>query len=573
MKLFIVFLVAIILGFAGNAQLLIRNTTVVDVEARKLLPGQTVVVEDGKIKAVGKKISVPQDAQVIDGTGKYLLPGFVDAHVHFFQSGGVYTRPDAVDLRKYKPYEQEIAWVHNNMENFLRRYTAAGITTVVDVGSTINFLKQRDTFQNKEYAPTVYMTGPLLTTWQPPVFKGLKDDEPFYEMKTVEDARKYVQLQLPHRPDFIKIWYIVQGRNTDSAARVHLPLVRAVIDEAHKNNLRVAVHATERITAQLAVEAGANLLVHGVDDEPVDAAFVQLLRNKKVVLTPTLVVFDGYATALGQSYQLSAHDFFHAHPTPLNSVVDFKHLPDSAVRKMYRAAFENRRDRARRTDSLLRLNLKRLVDGGVIIATGTDAGNIGTHHVASYINELKAMQQSGLSMWQLLQASTINGAKAVGKEAEFGSIKTGKRAYLVLLNKNPLDSISNWGSIEWVINKGVAQKPDSIRKLSPLEVVEMQALAYNAHNLDLYMLTMHDSIQIFRLPLNTVDLEGKDSVRKGYEFLNSSPDLYARILNRIVEENMIVDHEEVFFQGATKPFYGIAIYYVRGGKIRRMYFW
>jgi hypothetical protein len=143
----------------------------------------------------------------------------------------------------------------------------------------------------------------------------------------------------------------------------------------------------------------------------------------------------------------------------------------------------------------------------------------------------------------------------------------------VLLNKNPLDSLSNWRSIEWVINKGVAQQPDSIRKLTPLEVVEKQALAYNAHDLDLYMETMHDSIQIFRLPLNTLDLAGKDSVRKGYDFLNSSPDLYARILNRIVEENMIVDHEEVFFQGATKPFYGIAIYHVREGKIRRMYFW
>jgi hypothetical protein len=349
--------------------------------------------------------------------------------------------------------------------------------------------------------------------------------------------------------------------------------VRAVIDEARKNNLRVAVHATERITAQLAVEAGADFLVHGIDDEPIDAAFVQLLRNKKVVLTPTLVVFGGYATALGQTYQLNAHDFLHAHPTPLNSIIDFKHLPDSGLRKMYRTAIQNRTARARTTDSLLRLNLKRLVDGGVIIATGTDAGNIGTHHVASYMYELKAMQESGLSMWQLLQASTINGAKALGKEAEFGSIKAGKRADLVLLNNNPLDSISNWQSINWVINKGVPLKPDSIRKNTELEVVEKQALAYNAHNLELYMETIHDSIQIFRLPLNTLDLEGKDSVRKVYEFLNSSPDLYARILNRIVVENMIVDHEEVFFQGATKPFYAIAIYHVRDGKIRRMYFW
>ena len=70
------------------------------------------------------------------------------------------------------------------------------------------------------------------------------------------------------------------------------------------------------------------------------------------------------------------------------------------------------------------------------------------------------MQQSGLNMWQLLESSTINGARAVGRETEFGSIKKGKRADMVLLSKNPLDSIDNWKQIDWVIIKGVAWKPD-----------------------------------------------------------------------------------------------------------------
>jgi imidazolonepropionase-like amidohydrolase len=82
-------------------------------------------VQDGKIRAIGKKLSAPAGAQVIDGTGRYLMPGLVDAHVHFFQSGGIYTRPDAIDLRKEKPHEEEIRWTHQNMEAFLRRYTRA----------------------------------------------------------------------------------------------------------------------------------------------------------------------------------------------------------------------------------------------------------------------------------------------------------------------------------------------------------------------------------------------------------------------------------------------------------------
>ena len=553
-----------------RAQLLIRNANLVDVENKKLLPAQDVLIQNGLITAIGKKLSAPADIKEVDGRGKWLMPGLVDAHVHFFQSGGIYTRPDAIDLRQYRPYEQEIKWAHQNMESFLRRYTAAGITSVVDVGSTINFLKQRDSFRNKSYAPAVYMTGPLLTTWEPHVYKGLQDDEPFYEMKTVAEARAFVQKQLPYKPDFIKVWYIVEGRNTDSAARVHLPLVQAVIDEAHKNNLRIAVHATERITAQLAVEAGADLLVHNIEDEPVDAAFVQLLKNKKVVLSPTLVVNHGYRNAFGQTYNLTADHFQYAHPTPVNSILDFKNVVDSALRNRYKSVIQRTAIRAKTADSLLRLNFKRLVDGGVIIATGTDAGNIGTQHVSSYFEELAAMQQSGMNMWQLIQASTINGARAVGKEAEFGSITKGKRADLLLLAKNPLDSLNNWKSIEWVINKGIAVKPDSVRKPSPAELADQQLLAYNAHNLEAFLAAYAEDVEVYDFGTNKLRMKGKEEMRKGYSFLNNDRKLHCNLLNRIVQGNIVIDHEEILTDRGT--FYAVAIYEIKGGKIAKVWF-
>jgi len=569
MRLFLAFLLLLTANLS-QAQLLIRNATVIDVETKKLLPAQDVLVQDGRIAAIGKKLAAPQNVQVIDGTGKFLAPGWVDAHVHFFQSGGIYTRPDAIDLRKYKPYEDEIKWTHQNMENFLRRYTSAGITSVIDVGATVNFLKQRDSFRTKGYAPSVYMTGPLLTTWEPQQFKGLKDDEPFYEMKTVEDARAYVQKQLPYKPDFIKIWYIVMGRNTDSAARKYLPLVQTVIDESHKNGLRVAVHATERITAQLAVEAGADFLVHGIEDEPVDAAFVKLLKDKKVVLSPTLVVAGNYMSTFGQEYGTKQHDFKYAHPTPLNSIIDLKGIPDTNFTNRYKTYVQGNRSSASATDSILRSNLKKLIDGGVIIATGTDAGNIGTQHASSYFDELKAMKESGLDMWQLVQASTINGAKAVGKDAEFGSIKKGKRADLVLLNKNPIDDLANWNNIDRVINKGTAVKPDSVMRNSPADLADQQLLAYNAHNLEAFLAPYAEDVEIYTFP-NKLDIKGKDQMRKAYQFLNTTPKLYCKLLNRIVQGNIVIDHEEVWGFG-NKPFYGVAIYEIEAGKIKRVYF-
>src|SRR5687767_516586 len=93
----------LVIATTANAQLLIKNTAIIDVENKKLLPPQDVLIENGKISAIGKNLKSPS-SQVIDGSGKYLSPGLVDAHIHFFQSGGIYTRPDAIDLRKIRPY-------------------------------------------------------------------------------------------------------------------------------------------------------------------------------------------------------------------------------------------------------------------------------------------------------------------------------------------------------------------------------------------------------------------------------------------------------------------------------------
>ncbi len=568
---YLLLIVALSSGVSTSAQLIIRNTTVADVEGKRLVAAQDVLAENGKITAIGKKLKAPAGSQEIDGSGKYLIPGLVDAHIHFFQSGGLYTRPDAIDLRKEKPYEEEIHWVHNNMEAFLRRYTRAGITTVIDVGANEHFLQQRDSFKNKTYSPAIYMTGPLLTTYEPEVFKGLKNEEPFYLMQTPADARKLVQKQLPFKPDFIKIWYIVLGKNKDSSARASLPLVQAVIDEAHKNNLRVAVHATEQITATLAVQAGADYLVHGVDDVPLTNEFVQLLKTKGTVLSPTLVVADNYNKTFGLLYQPTAEDFKFAHPAPLNSLYNLQAMKDTATMKAYKAYTMRTRAAATTEDSLRRSNLKKLFDGGVTIATGTDAGNVGTQHVASYYDELREMKRSGMSNWDLLQASTINGAKAVGKEKEFGAIKKGLRADLLLLDKNPVDDFNNWQGIAWVVNKGVAVRPESLMKYSPEDLADQQLVAYNAHNLEAFLAPYSDDVEIYDLASGKLTTKGKDAMRQQYSFLNTVKTLYCNLLNRIVDGNFVMDHEEIWLDGGRK-IYGTAIYQIKGDKIVKVWF-
>src|SRR5687768_3928123 len=90
----------------------IKNVNVIDVKTGKVIPNTSVIISGTTIEAVGTsgKLKIPANAQVVDGTNKYLMPGMVDAHIHFFQSGGIYTRPDALDLRMKMPYEKERAF-------------------------------------------------------------------------------------------------------------------------------------------------------------------------------------------------------------------------------------------------------------------------------------------------------------------------------------------------------------------------------------------------------------------------------------------------------------------------------
>lgn len=570
---FLFLIVTLLLIQPGIAQVFIKNINVIDIEKKKILIGYNVLALEGKIISVDKdkQYKLPPGTEVIDGSGKYLVPGFTDAHVHFFQSGGIYARPDVIDLRKYRPYEEQIKWTHANMEDFLRRYIHCGITSVIDVGASYNFLSQRDSFLNKDYAPLIRMTGPLLTTYVPAPYKKLGKESPFALMETEEGVRQSVRDQLPLHPDFIKIWYIVQGTDLEKGARKNLNLVKAVIDEAHKNNLRVAVHATQRITAQLAVEAGADYLVHSVDDEIIGDDFVQLLKKNKTVLCPTLVVMGNYGKVLGDHYHFSTDELETANPMTIGTVLNYPE-PDTVLAANYIKAMENpqQETREKHADSVMKANLKKLVDAGIAIATGTDAGNIGTQHASSFFAELQAMQDAGMNNWQLLEASTINGAKAVAQQNEWGSISKGKLANMLILSANPLDALTNWRKIDWVINKGIPFKPEPLLHASPEMLAQEQLNAYNAHDLEAFLAPYADDVEIFDFP-NTLQVKGKDAMRKQYQFVTQVPKLHCRLVNRIVQGNMVIDQEEVSGFG-NKLLHGVAVYIIENGKIAKVYF-
>ncbi len=569
-------LLLLIFSNALFAQTFITNVTVVDVEKQRLIPNQTVTITDDLIADIRKSgnVTFPPNATIVNGAGKYLIPGLVDAHIHFFQNGGLYARPDVIDLRAYQNFEEEIALAKTDMETKLKRYLQNGITTVVDAGSSYNFLKQREGFVDQALVPTIFIAGPLLTTYKPKVYNDLGNDEPFKLIKTIEDGINSVREQLKYNPDFIKIWYIVgaDGLSIEKSAHRNLPIIKAIIDEAHKNNLKVAVHATQRVTAQLAVDNGADFLVHSIDDEILKDDFVQLMKKNGTIFCPTLIVHSRYVNTFGQRLEFSNYEFEKADPYQLGSLLDLKHLTDTILVQRYMNYANSQKSISglQKADSISMANLKILSDARVPIATGTDAGNIGTLHASSYLSELKAMERSGMSNWQIIRAATINAAKIFDKENEFGTISIGKKANLVLLDANPVEDISHLTKINSVINKGVVIKPDTLLKDKPEDVVQRQLNGYNFRNIDAFLEPYAEDVEVYSYP-NTLLYKGKASMRKQYlSVFENTPNLHCELKERIIQGDIVIDKERIRL--GAKIIEAEAIYHIENNKIKKVYF-
>lgn len=561
------FIVAAALCSAARAHaepIALVNGQVVDVERRIVLTDHTVLIDQGRIVDVGpsRSIKIPRDTESVDCRGKWILPGLVDAHIHLFQSGGLYTRPDAIDLRRFRPYEEEREWVRENAGDFLARYLAAGITTVIDVGGPLSNYALRDRFNVDSRSPTIHLTGPLISTRQPAVFESL-DDAPILQADTPEQAREQVRQQLPHRPDFIKIWYIVRA---DLPAEKALPLIEATLDEAHRHGLKVAVHATQLNTAKLAVRAGADILVHGVEDAPIDKELLTLLKRKRVPYIPTLLVSRGYDQALSGRFMPSSHDLALGNPHAIGTLEDVKHLISH-----HGFALPERKPSSTHARQLRLQNLKAVHDARVLVATGTDAGNIGTLHASSYIAEVVEMQAAGLDAWDILEAATLNGAKVLGNERSTGSVARGKRADLVVLDQNPLQDLRHLKSVHRVVNRGTVLDPDELVDQSPVALVQRQLNGYNARDIDAFMEPYAEDVQVYTYP-GRFEYAGKVGMRERYAArFQQTPELHCEVVERIVLGNTVIDQERVTgLPGGTMR--AVAIYTIEKARISRVEF-
>src|SRR5207253_6564012 len=183
------------------------GATVINPADGKVLPNATVVINGDKIERVsmGKQDAATLGRQV-SCVGKFILPGYIDTHVHFFQSADLFTRPDGADFNSIRPYKEEVAWIKSHLDDVFARYIRSGITSVVDVGGPMWNFEVRKKANSTAKAPRVAVAGPLTSS----VSREKLDlgDPPIVKIEPPDPRRAFVRKLTEQKLDLVKIWYV-----------------------------------------------------------------------------------------------------------------------------------------------------------------------------------------------------------------------------------------------------------------------------------------------------------------------------------------------------------------------------
>ena len=410
----------------------------------------TVVVEDDRILAAGSGVEVPEGARVIDVTGKWVVPGLIDAHVHFMTSGRMYTRPAFFDLTDKVPYEEEVAWIKAHIPDTLRAFMCSGVTGVLSLGGPSLEYNTRDLAATMDDAPTVFIGHGVIG--HAPRFVAERMIPPWdgeLTLKPVvsaEEAVAEVEEAVARGADLVKTAVDDRGSALLAGAMWWWDwreLEGVIIEEAARHGLMVTTHAHALDYAHGMVELGVASLQHIPADKPVDEAFVELARDRGVIVVPTLglrkrtfiELFTKEIDLLPVEESCSVPGVVESWYEPLPSPDD-----DST--------------RYREQGEMAAINARTLFEAGVPLAAGTDTGMIGLAAGSSMHLELRALNQAGIPADYLIQAATLTSAKVAGRDHEYGSVEAGKFADFLVLSADPLEDVANLQAIERVVKHG-----------------------------------------------------------------------------------------------------------------------
>jgi imidazolonepropionase-like amidohydrolase len=415
-----------------NHPILLKNANVIVGDGSRPQANTDILIQGDTIAEIGKNISA-ENANEVDASGKTVMPALISAHVHMgvlkgtTSSGSNYTR--------------------ENVLRQLKRYADYGVLNTQVMGTDRPVLFQNGLYDSirQGLLPGARMLSAgygfnIPANVDPSSMLGN-----LYRPASADAIPKEMDSIAALNVKIVKIWVDDMG---GSAPKMEPAVYRAIIKEAHQRNIRVAAHLYYLSDARKLVNEGLDIIAHSIRDSVVDDAFVQLMKAHNVVYIPTLSL-DKFNYAYSESPDWVDDPFFKdaLEPGVYEMITSEKFKTEqknSPALARNKHAFE-----------IAMQNVKKLADGGVLIALGTDSGAFPVR-VQGYSEhmELQLMNEAGLTPLQAIEAGTRNAAIALQLEENFGTIQKGKVADLLVLDGDPSTEIKNTRKIEAVYKAG-----------------------------------------------------------------------------------------------------------------------
>jgi len=376
---------------------------IIDGTGKPAIENGTLMVRNGRITAVGASMALPPGIERIDVTGQTIIPGLINGHGHV-----------------------------NSLDQ-LGIYARDGVTTVMSLGGD-HELELRDQTRGQQQTPALKRARLLIAG-------------PIVVSKTPEDARQAVDALAAAKTDIVKFRI---DDNLGAGTKMTPAVYTAIIDEAKKKGMRVAVHAVNLSDVKAVLRLGVDLIAHSVRDVDVDDETIALFKRDHACYCPTL------------TRELSTYVYAEK-PAFLDDPFFLKEANPDELAKLRDPKFQEamRHDKAgqwyKEHLAVALRNLKKLADSGVPIMMGTDSGVI--YRFQGYFEhlELETMARAGLTPMQILTSATGAAARCLKMDGQIGTLQAGRWADLVVLNANPLDDIRNTRKIAsvWIAGNRV----------------------------------------------------------------------------------------------------------------------
>ncbi|MGH9385498.1 MAG: amidohydrolase family protein [Vicinamibacterales bacterium] len=403
----------------GNRPIAIVGARLIDGTGATPIDDSVVVIEAERIRAAGprRQVQIPSGATSVDAQRQVLVPGFVDAHCHINQA------PD--DMKRY--WAAQLRW---------------GVTAMRSAGNDrpdrVPLFRETREGPGRFVAPRSYTAGQGFSV------SGPYEGAPTFKPTTPDEARENVRSLKAQRVDVVKIWM--------TNPRFPPEVITAIVDEAKRQAIPVTAHVTDVPTLRQLADQGVTDFLHTPRDEPVTPELITYAKSKRLSFAPTL--------ANGE-----AGWFYYEHP----EILKMPMLQDALYprgRQMLADAERKAKalsdpDLAQRKSRLREVYpfIKAMSDAGVRIVSGTDCGaeasQITPFGHATH-RELQMYVEAGMSPLAGIRAATLDAAKVITRteDPDFGSIRAGKAADLVLLSADPTLDINNSIKIARVMRAG-----------------------------------------------------------------------------------------------------------------------